>query len=66
MARPKKLAGEAFVAFGVTFKPITKDRLEQLMRDDEEENRSRWLSELVDEEWDRRSRRAARPAKKRK
>jgi hypothetical protein len=57
MARPKKTKGEAFVPFGVTFKPATKERLEAMMGADEEENRSRWLNDLVDEEWDRRQKR---------
>lgn len=35
----------------------TQGRVEQIMAGDGEENRSRWLNELVDEEWKRRGRR---------
>ncbi len=60
MARPKKPAGAAFVPFGVTMKPETLRRLAAMMAEDEEENRSRWLTELVDEEWGRRQKRQRR------
>jgi hypothetical protein len=58
VARPKKAPGEASIAFGVTLTPEAKKRLERMMAEDDETNRSRWLTELVDEEWERRQRRA--------
>lgn len=52
--RPKKADGEASIAFSITMTPQAKSRLERMMSDDSEPNRSRWLNELVDEEWGRR------------
>ncbi len=60
MGRPKKAPGEASIAFGVTLNPESKKRLERMMAEDDEPNRSRWLNELVDEEWTRRQRRRRR------
>jgi hypothetical protein len=41
-------------------KPEAIDRLRAMMADDGEDNRSRWLNELVEEEWGRRRRRDRR------